>query len=350
MTRKLLITSLAATAICAVSVTAHAQSARDSITIVGSSTVYPFTTTVAEQFGRQGQFKTPKVESTGTGGGIKLFCNGVGPQFPDIANASRRIRPAELATCAQNGVKEVVEVKVGYDGIVIAENKGGQSLNLTRKDVYLALAKRVPDPANPNTLIANPYTTWKDVNKSLPATKIEVLGPPPTSGTRDSFVEMYMEAGCRTFAWLENQRSADEPAFKRNCDTLREDGAYVEAGENDNLIVQKLAANPNAVGIFGFSFLEENFDKLKGAMVDGVAPSFESISSGKYPASRPLFIYVKKQHVNVIRGIPEFIAEYTSEKALGEDGYLPDKGLIPPTKAEIARIRADARNLKPLKL
>ena len=350
MTRTILVSSLAAAVIAAMSVTAHAQSARDSITVVGSSTVYPFTTTVAEQFGRQGQFKTPKVESTGTGGGIKLFCNGVGPQFPDIANASRRIRPAELQSCAQNGVKEVVEVKVGYDGIVIAENKGGTSLNLTRKDVYLALAKTVPDPANPTTLIPNPYTTWKDVNKSLPATKIEVLGPPPTSGTRDSFVEMYMEAGCRTYAWLDALRTQDEPRFKRACDTVREDGSYIEAGENDNLIVQKLNANPSAVGIFGYSFLAENLDKLKGAVVDGVSPTFETISSGKYPASRPLFIYVKKAHVNVIRGIPEFIAEYTSDKALGDEGYLADKGLIPPTKSEIGKIRADAKALKPLKL
>jgi phosphate transport system substrate-binding protein len=350
VTRKILFSSLAATVILVVGPQSNAQSARDSITIVGSSTVYPFTTTVAEQFGRQGVFKTPKVESTGTGGGIKLFCNGVGPQFPDIANASRRIRPAELQTCAQNGVKEVVEVKVGYDGIVIAENKGGTALNLTRKDVYLALAKNVPDPANPSSLIPNPYNTWKDVNKSLPAVKIEVLGPPPTSGTRDSFVELYMEAGCRTYAWLEALRSQDEPRFKRACDTVREDGAYVEAGENDNLIVQKLNANPNAVGIFGYSFLEENLDKLKGAVVDGVTPTFETIASGKYPASRPLFIYVKKAHVNVIRGIPEFIAEYTSDKALGDEGYLADKGLIPPTKSEINKIRTDAKALKPLKL
>jgi len=350
VTRKILISSLLAGVVGAMSATAYAQSARDSITIVGSSTVYPFTTTVAEQFGRQGKFKTPKVESTGTGGGIKLFCNGVGPQFPDIANASRRIRPAELQSCAQNGVKDVVEVKVGYDGIVIAENKTGVSLSVTRKDVYLALAKNVPDPANTTSLIPNPYKTWKDVNKSLPATRIEVLGPPPTSGTRDSFVELYMEAGCRTFAWLDALRSQDEPRFKRACDTVREDGAYVEAGENDNLIVQKLTANPDAVGIFGYSFLEENLDKLKGAVVDGVSPTFETVASGKYPASRPLFIYVKKQHVKVIPGIEEFIAEYTSEKALGEEGYLADKGLIPPTKSEITKIRADAKALKPLKL
>jgi phosphate transport system substrate-binding protein len=350
VTRKFLIPSLAVAVIGSLGAVAQAQSARDSITIVGSSTVYPFTTTVAEQFGRQGKFKTPKVESTGTGGGIKLFCNGVGPQFPDIANASRRIRPAELQTCQKNGVKDVVEIKVGYDGIVLAENKGGTSLSVTRKDIYLALAKNVPDPANPTSLIPNPFTTWKDVNPKLPATKIEVLGPPPTSGTRDSFVELYLEAGCRNYAWLEALRSQDEPRFKRACDTIREDGAYVEAGENDNLIVQKLNANKDAVGIFGYSFLEENLDKLKGAIVDGVAPTFETVSSGKYPASRPLFIYVKKQHVNVIQGIPEFIAEYTSEKALGEDGYLADKGLIPPTKAEIGKIREDAKGLKPLKL
>jgi phosphate transport system substrate-binding protein len=350
VTRKILISSLTAAIVCAMSTTAHAQAARDSITIVGSSTVYPFTTTVAEQFGRQGKFKTPKVESTGTGGGLKLFCNGVGPQYPDIANASRRIKPAELQTCAQNGVKDVVEIKVGYDGIVLAQNKAGASLNLMRKDVYLALAKTVPDPANPMALIPNPYTTWKDVNKSLPAAKIEVLGPPPTSGTRDSFAELYMEAGCRTFAWLNGLRDQDEPRFKRACDSIREDGAYIEAGENDNLIVQKLGANKDAVGVFGFSFLEENRDKLKGAVVDGVSPTFETIASGKYPASRPLFIYVKKAHVGVIPGITDFIAEYVSDKALGAEGYLADKGLIPPTKTEIGKIRDDAKALKAVKL
>jgi phosphate transport system substrate-binding protein len=199
-------------------------------------------------------------------------------------------------------------------------------------------------------LIPNPFKTWKDVNKALPAEKIEVLGPPPTSGTRDSFGELYMEAGCRSFAWLNALREQDEARFKRACTTLREDGAYIEAGENDNLIVQKLAANPAAVGVFGYSFLEENLDKLKGALVDGVSPTFESVASGKYPASRPLFIYVKKAHVGVIPGINEFIAEYTSEKALGEDGYLADKGLIPPAKGELEKIRADAKSLKALKL
>jgi phosphate transport system substrate-binding protein len=350
VTRKILVSSFAAVVVGALATPALAQSARDSINVVGSSTVYPFTTTVAEQFGRAGKFKTPKVESTGTGGGIKLFCNGVGPQFPDVANASRRMNANELAACQKNGVKEVVEVMVGYDGLVLAQSKSGSPLKLTRKDVYLALAKNVPDPANPSNLIPNPYTTWKDVNKSLPNVKIEALGPPPTSGTRDSFVELYMQAGCRTFAWLNNLRAQDEARFKRACDTVREDGAYVEAGENDNLIVQKLVANPNAVGIFGFSFLEENFDKLAGATIDGVAPSFETIASSKFPASRPLFIYVKKQHVGVIPGIAEFVAEYTSDKALGEEGYLADKGLIPPSKSELGKIRSDAKAMKPFKL
>jgi phosphate transport system substrate-binding protein len=350
VTRNILVSTLAAGIVCAIGSTAQAQSARDSINIVGSSTVYPFTTTVAEQFGRAGKFKTPKVESTGTGGGIKLFCNGVGPQFPDIANASRKMRLAELQTCQKNGVKEVVEIKVGYDGIVLAQSKAGTTLNLTRKDVYLALAKTIPDPANPSALIPNPYNTWKDVNKSLPAVKIEVLGPPPTSGTRDSFAELYLEAGCRNYAWLDALRTQDEPRFKRACDSIREDGSYIEAGENDNLIVQKLGANKDAVGIFGYSFLEENLDKLKGAVVDTVSPTYETIASGKYPASRPLFIYVKKAHVNVIPGITDFIAEYTSEKALGDEGYLADKGLIPPLKNEIGKIRDDAKALKPLKL
>src|SRR5690606_12544140 len=194
-----------------------------------------------------------------------------------------------------------------------------------------------------------PYRTWKDVNKALPAVKIEVLGPPPTSGTRDSFAELYLETGCRTFAWLDALRSQDEARFKRACSTLREDGAYIEAGENDNLIVQHLTANPSALGIFGYSFLEENLDKLRGALIDGVTPTFETVASGEYPAARPLFVYVKKAHVGVIPGLPEFLAEYTSDKAIGEEGYLADKGLVPPTSAEIGKIREDAKSLRPLK-
>ena len=348
MTNKLLI-SLAAVGL-AVATTANAQTSRDYISIVGSSTVYPFTTAVAEQFGRAGQFKTPKVESTGTGGGLKLFCNGVGVQHPDIANASRRIKQTEVDTCAKNGVKDIVEIKVGYDGIVLAHSKKAANMKLSRRDVYLALAKQIPDPANPQSLIANPNTTWKQVNPSLPNTKIEVLGPPPTSGTRDAFAELFLEAGCTTFPWIKTLKDVDEGRFKRVCQSVREDGAYVEAGENDNLIVQKLEANPSAIGIFGYSYLEENEDKLQGSLVEGVSPVFETIASGKYPAARPLFIYVKKAHVDVIRGIKEFLAEYVSDKALGQDGYLADKGLIPPSDAERAKIRADALALKNVKL
>ena len=325
---------------------AHAQAGRDNISIVGSSTVYPFTTTVAEQFGRQGKFKTPKVESTGTGGGIKLFCNGVGPQYPDVANASRRMKAAEFVTCSQNGVKDVLEVKIGYDGLTIAESKKGKLNALTRKDVYLALAKQVPNPSNTTELIPNPYTTWKDVNPSLPAIKIEVLGPPPTSGTRDSFAELFMEAGCQQYAWIKSLKDIDEKRYKRICQTVREDGAYVEAGENDNLIVQKIQSNPNALGIFGFSFLDENTDKLKGMEIDGIAPTFETIASTKYPTSRPLFVYVKKAHIGVIPGLKEFVEEYVSDKASGSEGYLSDRGLVPLNKSELSKVRSDVKSLK----
>ena len=330
--------------------TAGAQSARDVISVVGSSTVYPFTTTVAEQLGRQGKFKTPKVESTGTGGGIKLFCNGVGVQHPDAANASRRMNASEFETCKKNGVTDIIEIKIGFDGLTISESKKGPSFALSRKQVYLALAKQVPDPANPTALIANPFKTWKDIDKSLPAIKIEVLGPPPTSGTRDSFHELYMEPGCRSYAWINTLRSMDEKRFKRVCHTIREDGAFIEAGENDNLIVQKIEANPNALGIFGFSFLEENLDQLRGLKIDGVEPTFETIASGKFPASRPLFVYIKKAHIGVIPGIKEFMDEYVSEKAIGEEGYLSDKGLVALPKGVLAKSRAVVKAQKPLQL
>ena len=325
---------------------ANAQSGRDSISIVGSSTVYPFTTTVAENFGRQGKFKTPKVESTGTGGGIKLFCNGVGPQYPDIANASRRMKPAEFATCQQNGVKEILEVKIGYDGITMSVDKKSPLKALTRQQVYLALAKQVPNPANTSELIANPNKTWKDVDSSLPAIKIEVLGPPPTSGTRDSFAELYMEAGCSNYPWIKGVKDLDEKRFKRICDTIREDGAYVEAGENDNLIVQKLTANAGTIGIFGYSYLEENVSKIKGLSIDGIEPTAETIASAKYTTSRPLFIYVKKAHIGTIPGIKEFVEEYVSDKALSAEGYLTDRGLVPLDKSALAKTKADVKSLK----
>jgi phosphate transport system substrate-binding protein len=335
--------TVAIIALLASSVTASvasAQSARDYIAIVGSSTVYPFTTTVAEQFGKGGKFKTPKVESTGTGGGFKLFCSGVGVQYPDISNASRAIKPAEMESCTKAGVKDIVEVKIGYDGIVLANSVKGVKYKVSRREVYLALAKTVPDPANPTALISNPYKTWNQINKSLPADKIEVLGPPPTSGTRDAFVELVMEAGCQTFPWIKSLKDVDEARFKRVCDSIREDGSYVEAGENDNLIVQKLEANPKALGIFGYSFLEENVSKVEGSLIDGVEPSFDNIASGKYPVSRPLFIYVKKDHMGVIPGLKEFVAEYISDRSMGNEGYLADKGLIPLSLSEQNKVRS----------
>jgi phosphate transport system substrate-binding protein len=348
VTSKLLMS--VAVASLAVAGAAQAQSSRDYINIVGSSTVYPFTTAVAEQFGRAGSFRTPKVESTGTGGGIKLFCNGVGVRHPDIVNASRRIKRSEIDQCAKNGVKDIVEVKVGYDGIVLAHSKKSPNMKLSRRDVFLALAGQVPDPARPETLISNSYRTWKDVNPSLPALKIEVLGPPPSSGTRDAFLELFMEPGCSSFGWIKALKDADENRFRSVCHTVREDGGYVEAGENDNLIVQKLEGNPSALGIFGFSYLEENGDRLAGSLVEGVTPVFETIASGQYPASRPLFIYVKKAHLGVIPGIREFVTEYVSDRALGQEGYLSDKGLIPPDDAERAKIRAEALAFKNLVL
>jgi phosphate transport system substrate-binding protein len=323
----------------------HAQSARDYVSIVGSSTVYPFATVVAEQFGKTTKYKTPKIESTGSGGGLKLFCAGVGVQHPDITNASRRIKKSECEICTANGVKDIVEIKIGYDGIVIASSKKSHPIKLTLKQVYLALAKKVPDPKGGQKLIQNPYKTWKDIDESLPDKKIEVLGPPPTSGTRDAFAELAMEGGCKSFDWIKAIKEKDKNRYKVICHTLREDGAYVEAGENDNLIVQKLDANPDALGIFGYSFLDQNTDKIQGAAINGVKPTFEAIAEQKYPISRPLFFYVKKAHVGVIPGVKEYLAEFTSEKAWGEYGYLSEKGMIPMPSAERKKYSKVAQEL-----
>ncbi len=321
--------------------------ARDQIRIVGSSTVYPFSTAVAEQFGKTSSFKTPVVESTGSGGGLKLFCSGVGTDNPDITNSSRRIKASEVESCASNGVTDIVEVKVGFDGIVLANSKAEGRVSLTKEQIFRALAKQVPVDGK---LVANPYKKWSDIDASLPASKIEVLGPPPTSGTRDAFVELAMEGGAKAIPMLADLRGTDKKAFKAVAHAIREDGAYVEAGENDNLIVQKLEANPKALGIFGFSFLDQNADKLQGSLVGGVDPTFENIAAGKYGVSRSLFFYVKKAHVGVVPGIQEYVAEFTSEGAAGEDGYLADKGLIPLPDAERTLVRDNARGLSLLSL
>ena len=301
--------------------------ARDQIRIVGSSTVFPFAATVAERFGRTTDFKTPIVESTGSGGGLKLFCSGLGSGHPDIANASRRIKKSEVELCARNAVSDIIEVKIGYDGIVMANAVKARDMNLSLADIYLALAKNVP--MEDGTTAPNPYKTWQDVNPALSADKIEVMGPPPTSGTRDAFVELGMEGGCKTFAWVKALKHQDKGAYQALCHEIREDGAYIEVGENDNLIVQKLDANPNALGIFGFSFLDQNLDKVKGSRVESNEPSFEKIASGDYPLSRPLYFYVKKAHVGTIPGLEAYMDEFTRERTVGPDGYLVDKGLIP---------------------
>ena len=321
---------------------------RNTISVVGSSTVYPFATVVAEKFGKKTAFATPKIESTGSGGGMKLFCNGVGVNTPDITNASRRIKKSEFDLCQKNGVTDITEVHIGFDGIAVANSNKASQLKLSRKDLFLALAKMVPNPDGSDTLVENPYKTWNQVNNALPDTSIEVLGPPPTSGTRDAFAELAMEGGCKKFGFIKAMKKSDKKAYKEICHTVREDGYYVEAGENDNLIVQKLDKNPNALGIFGFSFLEQNDDKVQGSMVEGKLPEFETIADGSYPISRPLYFYVKNAHIGSIPGIREYLKEFTSENAMGEDGYLLDKGLIPLSESERTTLRNDVLSTKKL--
>jgi len=320
-----------------------AEAQRDQIRIVGSSTVYPFATKVAESFGRTTQFKTPVIESTGSGGGLKLFCSGVGTEYPDVTNSSRAIKSSEVELCKKNGVTEITEVKIGYDGIVLANSRKAGQLSLTRKQIFLALAKDTPD--GKGGLEPNPNETWKDVDSSLPNVKIEVLGPPPTSGTRDAFAELALEGGCKKFDWIAALKKIDKKRYKAICHSIREDGGYVEAGENDNLIVQKLAANPQALGVFGFSFLDQNLDKVQGSKIDGVAPDFELIADGSYPVSRPLFFYVKKAHADVIPGIREFVRAFSAESAWGPDGYLSEAGLIPMPDDERKKVATEVRAL-----
>jgi len=329
---------------------ASVSQARDNIMVVGSSTLYPFSTVVAEKFGKSTDFKTPIVESTGSGGGMKLFCAGVGEQHPDVTNSSRRIKKSEFDQCLENGVTEIIEIKVGYDGIVLGSSKKAPQLELTVKDIFLALAKKVPNPDGSQELVVNPYQTWADVNDALPATKIEVLGPPPTSGTRDAFVELALEGGCKQIAWIAAIKSENKNDYKAICHTIREDGAYVEAGENDNLIIQKLQENPKAHGVFGFSFLDQNSDVIQGAVIEGVEPEFELIADGSYPVSRPLYFYVKTAHIGVIPGIQEFLAEFTDEDTYGEEGYLSDRGLIPMPEEERDEFRSYAENRTALSL
>ncbi len=346
MLRKPLATAaaLAVTLVVSAAIT-QAADARDQIRIVGSSTVFPFSTAVAEEFGKVTEFKVPVVESTGSGGGLKLFCAGVGVGHPDVTNASRRIKQSEVETCAKNGVAEITEVKIGFDGIVLANSKKTDQVSLTLQQLFLALAKDVPQDGK---LVPNPYKKWSEIDASLPDREIEVLGPPPTSGTRDAFVELAMEGGCKTFPDIKALKKSDKSQYKAVCHSIREDGAFIEAGENDNLIVQKLEANPAALGVFGFSFLDQNRDKIQGSLINGVAPEFDSITNGDYPVSRSLYFYVKRAHVGVVPGIGEFIATFTDEDTWGPFGFLIDKGLIPLPDDERDAMRAQATGMAQL--
>lgn len=320
--------------------TTHAAMA-DSINIVGSSTVYPFATVAAELFSQESGGKTPKIESTGSGGGMKLFCVGTGDDTPSITNASRRIKKSEQKLCAENGVNDIIEVRIGYDGIVIAQNVNSDAMKLTPKQLFLALAHKVP--STNGELLSNPHKTWSDVDASLPNTAIRVYGPPPTSGTRDAFAELVMEKGCKSYQDLKALKKTDKKKYKAICHGVREDGAYVESGENDNLIIQKLVANPDSLGIFGFSFLEENLDKVRGLEINGTKPTFESISDSSYPVSRPLFFYVKLAHYKNIPELKKFVEFFVSPWIMGSEGALVDRGLIPLPEDEYQLLQQNVK-------
>jgi phosphate transport system substrate-binding protein len=347
MMKKILSLSVTIIIISSIPTLANAA-ARDTIKIVGSSTVYPFATVVAERFGKKTKFNTPVIESTGSGGGLKLFCKGIGVEHPDITNASRRIKQSEIDNCAKAGINEITEIKIGYDGIVIANSRKGQNLSLTKRQIFLALSPMIPSPSGKKVLVANPNKTWSDVDPSLPNIAIEVLGPPPSSGTRDAFAELAMEGGCKTFKWLADIKKQDKNRYKSICRSVREDGPYIEVGENDNLIVSKLNANPNALGVFGYSFLDQNSDTIQGSMVDGALPTFENIADGTYKVSRPLYFYVKNAHASSIPGIKQYVREFTSKGAIGQSGYLSDKGLIPMPNSEYKEFASAGKKLTPL--
>jgi len=331
------LTMAAAVAVASLSVSGVAH-ARDQISIVGSSTVFPYTQAVAEQFSNETGSPAPVVESTGTGGGMKIFCGGVGPDFPDLTGASRAMKASEYKACQEAGVKSITEVLIGFDGLSIAVSRKGDELDLTKAQLFQALAAKVEVGGK---IVDNPYKKWSEIDKSLPDTEITVFGPPPTSGTRDAFVELVMEEGCEKFPAIE---ALEKDARKEVCQRMRTDGPFVEAGENDNLIVQRLESDPHAYGIFGYSFLYENQDKLQGVMVEGIAPSTEAIADHSYKVSRPLFFYVKNAHRGVIPGLNEFVTEYVSEEAMGDGGYLSDRGLIPLSAEKREAVRQAAVN------
>ncbi|MGP1275647.1 MAG: substrate-binding domain-containing protein [Caulobacterales bacterium] len=373
---KLSVLSCVSAAVLAVSLgVSHAEAqSRDSIRIVGSSTVFPFTTATAENFGSTSGFRTPVVEATGTGGGMNLFCAGVGLRHPDITGASRRMLPTEFELCRRNGVTAITEVPIGFDGIVVARASGSPDVDFERRELFLALAASIPMPVDAagepvfsasgemlpgkdfnnvaayscDAFIPNPHRLWSDISNDLPADRIEVLGPPPTSGTRDSWIELGIHPGARQIECLNALADSDEDRFEEVASRMREDGPWIDSGENDNVIVQTIANSGTAFGVFGYSYLEQNADRLTAAAVEGVAPEYDDISEGVYPIARSMFVYVKNQHVAAVPGIAEWVEELTSEDAFGPFGYLADRGLVALPEGERDAVREQARSLTPM--
>jgi len=321
---------------------------RDYMMIVGSTTVFPFVKTVANRLVQSGEIKNPMVQATGSGGGLMLFCAGAGEEDVDITCASRRIRESEFASCAANGVGKIVEIRLGFDGIVLAASRGAKLMDLSFRDIFLALAKEVPDPEGGERLITNPYTTWKDVNPSLPDRPIKVLGPSSGSGTRTVFNRLAMEDGCNSFEWIRAMRKEDPVEHRRICRSRRGDGAYIAAGEDDRATVGELAADQDAVAILSFAILDRNHDTIRGMAVEGVKPSYETIADATYPISRPLYVYAKESHVGHVRGIERYLAELTGKEACGDDGYLAERGLVLLSQDERRMWAGIARDLSPM--
>lgn len=352
---------------------ADAQS-RDSIRIVGSSTVFPFTTAASENYGSTSGFRTPVVESTGTGGGMNLFCAGVGLRHPDITGASRRMLPSEFELCRRNGVTAITEIPIGFDGIVVTRAAGTPAVDFERKELYLALAATIPMPVDSagepvfsasgqmlsgrdfndvaayscDAFIPNPHRRWSDVSNDLPSDRIEVIGPPPTSGTRDSWIELAIQPGARQIECLDALRGSDRNRFEEVSSRLREDGPWIDGGENDNVIVQTVSNSGTAFGVFGYSYLEQNTDRLTPATIEGVEPEYDDISEGVYPIARSMYVYVKNQHVAAVPGIAEWVEELTSEDAFGPFGYLADRGLVALPESRRSAVRERARALTPI--
>ena len=332
----------------AIALTASAgiAAARDQVKVVGSSTVFPYSQAAAEEYANKSGKPAPVVESTGTGGGFKVFCGGIGPDFADITGASRAMKSSEVELCATNGVDDITEALIGYDGLSIAHARSAPDMDLSEEQIFKALAAELPD--GNGGFVANPNKKWSDIDASLPAFDIIAFGPPPTSGTRDAFVELVMHDGCKDLPGMADLKKADEEKWNEVCSRMRQDGPFVEAGENDNLIVQRLESDPNSVGIFGYSFLYENSDKLKAVKVAGVEPTFDTIADFSYPVARPIYFYIKNAHREVIPGMNEFLQEYVSDAALGADGYLPERGLTPLSdekRMEVQKAVADSKKL-----